>query len=389
MGTNNLIFLEVLEWLDDTGETLVYRIPETGSAEIKYGAQLTVRESQAAVFFYNGKAVGAFGPGRHTLKTANIPVLTKIASLPWGMTSPLRAEVYFTNLKTFTNLKWGTRDPVAFKDNELGLVRLRAFGIFNLRVVQPVLFINRLTGTQGLFTTEDISQYLSRVIVSRFNDYIGEKISTIFDLPARYDELSQGLAKRVSDDFSGFGLALTQLYINAITPPPEVQKAIDDKSRLSVFDDMNRLMQMKTAMAMEKIAEGSDGLASDGAGGAMGMGMGMMLPGMFAQTLSPASNDGTAAGTQAPPAAVCQECSNQIPANANFCPLCGHQQVIFEKCTHCGKNITPGTRFCPRCGTKTEEKDQAIFCTKCGAENLSSAVFCNQCGEKHAPPDPT
>ncbi|MCG8615993.1 MAG: SPFH domain-containing protein, partial [Desulfobacterales bacterium] len=250
MGTDNLIFLEVLEWLDDTGETLVYRIPEAGSAEIKYGAQLTVRESQAAVFFYNGKAVGAFGPGRHTLKTANIPVLTKIASLPWGMTSPLRAEVYFTNLKTFTNLKWGTRDPVAFKDSELGLVRLRAFGIFNLRIVQPVLFINRLTGTQGLFTTEDISQYLSRVIVSRFNDYIGEKISTIFDLPAQYDELSKGLAERVQSDFSDFGLALTQLYINAITPPPEVQKAIDDKSRLEVFDDMNRLMQMKTAMAM-------------------------------------------------------------------------------------------------------------------------------------------
>jgi membrane protease subunit (stomatin/prohibitin family) len=375
MGTNNLIFLEVLEWLDDSGETLLYRLPETGSAEIKYGAQLTVRESQAAVFFYNGKAVGAFGPGRHTLKTANIPVLTKIASLPWGMTSPLRAEVYFTNLKTFTNLKWGTRDPVAFKDNELGLVRLRAFGIFNMRIVQPVLFINRLTGTQGLFTTEDVGQYLSRVVVSRFNDYIGEKISTIFDLPAQYDELAKGLAERVKEDFSRFGLALTQLYINAITPPPEVQKAIDDKSRMEVFDDMNRLMQMKTAMAMEKLAEGSGDLASDGAGGAMGMGMGMMLPGMFAQSQTE--------NRQAESQAACQECHNKIPANANFCPLCGHQQVIFEKCTHCGKNITPGTRFCPRCGTAAEEKTEAKFCKKCGAENLSNAVFCNQCGEKH------
>ena len=375
MGTNNLIFLEVLEWLDDTGETLVYRLPEAGSAEIKYGAQLTVRESQAAVFFYNGKAVGAFGPGRHTLKTANIPVLTKIASLPWGMTSPLRAEVYFTNLKTFTNLKWGTRDPVAFKDKELGLVRLRAFGIFNMRIVQPVLFINRLTGTQGLFTTDDIGQYLNRVVVSRFNDYIGEKISTIFDLPAQYDELAKGLAERVTTDFSQFGLALTQLYINAITPPPEVQKAIDDKSRMEVFDDMNRLMQMKTAMAMEKIAEGSGDLASDGAGGAMGMGMGMMLPGMFAQ-----SQTGSQTGSQQ---AACQECHNQIPANANFCSHCGHQQVIFEKCTHCGKNITPGTRFCPRCGTAATDKTEAKFCKKCGAENLNDAVFCNQCGEKH------
>ena len=265
MGAHNLIFLEFLEWFDESGRELVHRLPEQGSADIKFGAQLTVRESQAAVFFYNGKAVGAFGPGRHTLKTANIPILTKLASLPWGFKSPLRAEVYFTNLKTFTNLKWGTRDPVAFKDTQLGLVRLRAFGIFNLKIVQPVLFVNRLVGTQGVYTTEEISEYLNQVVVSRFNDYIGEKISTIFDLPAQYDELAKGLAKKIQEDFSRFGLGLTGLYINAITPPPEVQQAIDDKSRMEVFDDMNKLMQMKTAMAMEKIAEGSDSIAGNGA----------------------------------------------------------------------------------------------------------------------------
>jgi len=379
MGTDNLIFLEFLEWFDESGRELVHRLPEQGSADIKYGAQLTVRESQAAVFFYNGKAVGAFGPGRHTLKTANIPLLTKLASLPWAFKSPLRAEVYFTNLKTFINLKWGTRDPVAFKDTELGLVRLRAFGIFNLKIVQPVLFINRLVGTQGIYSTEEISQYLNRVIVSRFNDYIGEKISTIFDLPAQYDELAKGLSKRIQEDFSKFGLAMTQLYINAITPPPEVQKAIDDKSRIEVFDDMNRLMQMKTAMAMEKIAEGSDGIASNGAQAGMGMGLGVMLPGMFAQQLPSKGGD-----TQAlPPTIACPECKNNIPVNANFCPQCGHQQVIFEKCQSCGKNITPGTQFCPRCGTAVQKKEKTRFCAKCGAENLADSVFCNQCGEKH------
>ena len=155
-------FLENLEWFDETGKQLVHRLPQEGSGEIKWGAQLTVRESQAAVFFYKGKAVGAFGPGRHTLKTGNIPILTKIASIPWGMNSPLRAEVYFVNLKVFTNLKWGTRDPVAFKDAELGLIRLRAFGVFNLQVVQPALFINSLVGTQGVFTTEEIEEYLNR-----------------------------------------------------------------------------------------------------------------------------------------------------------------------------------------------------------------------------------
>ena len=194
MGTNNRIFLENLEWFDESGKELVHRLPESGSGEIKYGAQLTVRESQGAVFFYKGKAVGAFGPGRHTLKTGNIPLLTKIASIPWGMTSPLRAEVYFVNLKVFTNLKWGTRDPVAFKDDELGLIRLRAFGVFNLQVAQPVLFINSLVGTQGIFSTEEIEEYLNRVIVSRFNDYMGETIDSILNLPSKYDELSEALS---------------------------------------------------------------------------------------------------------------------------------------------------------------------------------------------------
>ena len=278
MGTNNILFLENLEWFDETGQELVHRLPEQGSGEIKYGAQLTIRESQAGVFYYKGKAVGAFGPGRHTLKTANIPLLTKIASIPWGMKSPLRAEVYFVNLKVFTNLKWGTRDPVAFKDSELGLIRLRAFGVFNLQVVQPVLFINRLVGTQGMYSTAEIEEYLNRVIVSRFNDFMGETIDSILNLPAKYDELSEGLAKRLHEDFSHFGINLTHLYINAITPPPEVQQAIDDRSRMGVFDDMNKLMQMKAAMAMEKASE-----AEGGSGMGMGAGMGLMMPAMFAQ----------------------------------------------------------------------------------------------------------
>lgn len=146
MGTNNTIFLEVIEWFDETGQELVHRIPEKGSGEIKFGAQLIVRESQAGVLFYKGKACDAFGPGRHTLKTANIPVLTKVLALPWGMTSPLRAEVYIANMKVFPNLKWGTREPVAFKDSELGLVRLRAHGVFNIQVVQPNCLSTALWG---------------------------------------------------------------------------------------------------------------------------------------------------------------------------------------------------------------------------------------------------
>lgn len=374
MGTDNIIFLEVIEWFDETGRELVHRIPEKGSGEIKFGAQLIVRESQAGVLFYKGKASDAFGPGRHTLVTANVPVLTKILALPWGMRSPLRAEVYIANMKVFPNLKWGTRDPVAFKDSELGLIRLRAHGVFNIQVVQPVLFINSLVGTMGKYTTEEIEEYLKRVIVSRFNDHLGENLDSLFNLPGRYDQLSEGLQKRLQDDYSRFGLALRHIYITSITPPPEVQKAIDDKSRLSVIQDLDRLVKMKAAMAMEKAAE-----SPGDAGSGLGMGLGFMMPAMFAETLRPQRGAGASA---APQEINCPDCKNPIPKDAKFCPHCGHQQVVFDQCVNCGKNLPPNARFCPKCGHQADEKPIPKACPNCTAENLPDSVFCNQCGEK-------
>ncbi len=195
------------------------------------------------------------------------------------MMSPLRAEVYFVNMKTFPNLTWGTRDPVAFRDCELGLIRLRAFGIFNLRILQPLLFINSLVGTQGVFSTEEISSWLNRVIVSRFNDFMGERIDTVFDLPARYNELSGEFRELLQGDFTKFGMELSDLFIQSITPPPEVQKAIDDKSKLGLFDDMNKLLKLKAAMAMENAST-----TQSEAGADLGMGMGFMMPAMFADS---------------------------------------------------------------------------------------------------------
>lgn len=368
------VFLENIEWFDQTGSELIQKLPEQGSGEIKYGAQLTVRESQAAVLFYKGKVCDTFSAGRHTLKTGNLPIITKILSVPWRGDSPLRAEVYFANLKHFTNLKWGTASPVAFKDSELGLIRLRAHGVFTIQIVQPALFINKMAGTVSSMRTDDVSDYLKKIIVSRFNDYLGETLDTILNLAGQFDEMSIDLQKRLVLDFARYGLALSNLYITSITPPEEVQKAIDDQGRLNVIKDMEKFIQMKGAMAMEKAAENQ---GESGAG--VGMGLGMMMPAMFANTMTKASS--SAPHSPMGGMTECPDCHNQIPQDAKFCPMCGHQQVILNQCSGCGKNLPPHAKFCSKCGRPTSQNPVPVICSKCKTENLPGASFCNQCGE--------
>jgi len=377
MGTDNLVFMEVLEWFDPTGREVAHRLPEQGSGELKLGAQVIVRDSQAAVFYSGGVACDALGPGRHTLLTKNVPLLTKALALPWGFKSPFRAEVYFVNLKVFANLRWGTRDPVAFRDAELGLVRLRAHGICNLQVVQPVLFVNSLVGTHAAYDVDTLEAFVSEVVVSRLNDHLGEHLRTVVELPSRYDEFARGLERRLEQDLAGFGVALRSLYINAITPPDGVQQAIDDRSRLgAVGDRMTDLVQLKAASALEKAADGG-GLAE----GAMGMGLGLMAPG-FLGGLVPGV--GAAAAPKA--GAECPECGLPVGADARFCSHCGHQVLVLRRCVSCGKNLGPRARFCPACGSPASAAPEEKVCPSCGERGRPEAVFCNACGERLAKP---
>ncbi len=380
MSTNNVIFLEVLEWLDQSGNEVCHRLPEKGSGEFKLGAQAIVRQNQAAVFYSQGVACDALGPGRHTISTLNIPILTKLLSLPWGFTSPIRAEIYFVNMKVFTSLKWGTRDPVAFRDKELGLVRLRAHGIFNIQINQPVLFVNSLVGTKPSFFIDELEEYLSQVIISRLNDYLGEQLDTLLDLPSQYTEFAEGLSRELVRDFSNYGIALKDLFINAITPPAEVQAAIDDRTRLELLGgNLPDLVKMKAAMALEKSSQGQSM-----AQGGIGMGLGLMIPGLLGSMGLFGSTNPPPNGGPAPPDKTtqkCPECGADINGDARFCPNCGHQILVYRRCAKCGKNLTPKASFCPSCGTPAGSEPLPQKCPHCGAENLPQASFCNQCGK--------
>jgi membrane protease subunit (stomatin/prohibitin family) len=355
--------LEVLEHHDPTGEEIVYRYPPQGSAEIKLGAQLVVHEAQEAVLYRDGKALDVFGPGRHTLSTQNIPLLTKLLSLPFGGTSPFRVAVVFVNKRTFLDQKWGTREPVVFRDAELGMVRLRAFGNYAYRIQDSQLFVNTVVGSQGLFDTSRLQDFYRDVIVSRLNDLLGETLKTIFDLPRYYDELGAAAKARITEDFAKYGVDLADFYINSITPPDEVQQKMDERAAMGAIGDMNTYMQFKAAQAIQDAAKGGAGGGGEGGAASAGMGLGLgagfgaMMPGMIANAMQQAGQGGggaAAAGAAAArPAAggFCAECGKPVPTGARFCPSCGHPQG-GGGCASCGQPIPDGSKFCPNCGAK-------------------------------------
>jgi membrane protease subunit (stomatin/prohibitin family) len=297
--------LEVIEYLDPTGQEIVHRVPEEGSGEIRLGSQCIVRENQVAVFFRDGRALDLLGPGRHTLTTLNIPLLVNYLKIPFGTKSPFRAEVVFVNVKDYVDLSWQASKPLAFRDADLGVVRLGSQGKFAFQVGRPQLFVNQIVGTQGLYATGNIVGYLKDILVSKFADLLGEVDANLLDLPAKYDELGGGLRARGSDDFEAMGLLLKAVYITSITVPEEVEKALDERAQMGALGDMQAYMQFKAARALGDAAMAGEGgagsVAGLGVGLGAGMGLGTAMASAIGQSMQGALGTGAPSGAATPP----------------------------------------------------------------------------------------
>src|SRR5258705_4381262 len=278
-------FIEVIEWLDDSSNTLLYRFP-VKDQEIKNGAQLIVRESQTAVFVFEGQIADVFSAGRYTIDGGNTPILSKLGAWKYGFNSPFKSEVYFVNTKQFTDLKWGTPNPVMMRDADFGMVRLRAFGIYSIRVSDPRAFIKEIAGTNARFETEDIEGQLRRTLVSGFSDAVAESKIAALDLAAHYDELGGVLRNKLDQEFKSFGLDLTKFVIENISLPPEVEAAMDKRTSMGVIGDVNRYAQFQAADAMRDAAQNQGGGAGLGAGLGAGFAVGNAMAGALGNAMN-------------------------------------------------------------------------------------------------------
>jgi membrane protease subunit (stomatin/prohibitin family) len=282
--------IDVVEFLDQTGDEIVHREPEWGPGDFRFGSQVVVRESQVAVFFRDGKALDVLGPGRHTITSANIPLLSSLIGMATGGKTPFQAEVIFVNMKQFIDQRWGTPEPIWFQDPILRMARLRSRGTYSFQVRDPALFVNEIVGQQGIFASKQIEDYMRGFIVQKFIDLLGEIKKSLFELPAMYNELSAGVKAKLDSDFSAIGLTLMAFSLHAITPTDETSKAMEQATVMGAVGESDYL-RYQTAQSMREAATNAGG----GAGGGMesgmgmgaGMGMGMGMANMIAQGMNP------------------------------------------------------------------------------------------------------
>ncbi len=278
-------FIDVIHWTDDTRDTMVWRFEREGH-EIKYGAKLTVREGQAAVFVHEGQLADVFTPGLYMLETNNMPVMTTLQHWDHGFKSPFKSEIYYVSTTRFNNLKWGTKNPIMLRDPEFGPTRIRAFGTYTVRVTDPGLFLQEIVGTDGEFTMDEISYQIRNIIVQEFSRAIASSGIPVLDMAANTADLGKLVAGAISQTVAGYGLSIPELYIENISLPPAVEKALDKRTSMGLAGDLGAYTQYSAAEAM---TEAAGNPAGGGMGAGLGMGMGMAMAQQMAggQTAQP------------------------------------------------------------------------------------------------------
>lgn len=347
------LFLKLIEWKDESQNTLVYRCPINGK-DINQKSKLTVRESQMAIFVHKGQIADVFGPGLYSLNTEIFPILSKLAGWKYAFQTPITVDVYFVNTKQFTNVKWGTSNPIVMRDPEFGSVRVRGYGAFAFKVDDPGVFLKELFGTNSSFKTEDITDYLKTVLLSGFNDALGESRVSILDLAGNTLEFNEIIKANVQQKFRDMGLALTNLFIENMSVPQEVEKALDERSKLGILGSQTDVMMKIAAAEAMKEAAKNPGVGGAFMGAGVGLGAGAGMGQMMAEAFRGAQQPTSQPTPVAPATAggkTCPSCGASVGAKAKFCAECGQKLDVKKFCPECGAEVG-SSKFCPECGQK-------------------------------------
>lgn len=345
MGIFNSIkgqFIDVIEYKDENSKTIIKKyIRVKDDDEIKWGAKVIVREGQVAVFLKGGKFTDVLGPGTHTLSTENLPVLSKIMAVPYALNSPLKADVFFVSTRQFVNQNWGTKNPVIVRDKEFDIVRIRAFGNYAFRIIEPKKFMQEVYGTQRKAETSEIVDYLTSFIVEAFSVVIGELNIPVLDLAKNYREIGSKVQEKVNEKAKDIGIEFSNVVIENISLPEEVEKIIDEKSSIGVVkNDFSNYSKFETIQAMRDAAKQENGLA--------GLGASFVAGSEMAKDMKDEMQKKDSVKIR------CLECNALNDENAKFCSNCGAKLEKVRKCPDCGKELDENAKFCSNCGKKIE-----------------------------------
>jgi membrane protease subunit (stomatin/prohibitin family) len=336
-------FIEVIEWTETSDDILAYRFP-VANHEIKDLAQLTVRESQAALFVDQGQPADVFTAGRHELSSENLPILTKLESWQYGFNSPFKSEVYFYSLRQKLGQRWGTRQPITCRDPELGSVQLRMFGVYSFHLSDVRRFYKEISGTRERFTTDDLVDQLLPTIVSTASTTFAQSNVPFLDLAANLPALSATLRSALEAPFAQLGLALDSFVVESVTLPEALQEALNARQSMAIVGNLQHYAQFQTAKSIPDAARNPGGIAGIGASAAIGAGI--------AQSMGQAlSGSAPSAPASAPALVACVSCSKGIDAGSTFCRFCGTPQKQ-PACPNCQKPVAAGSTFCGSCGHK-------------------------------------